>query len=772
MSASAEHDPARAAMSPAQAAWLKTLVAQARGPLRRASAAPVLGGAFLIAQAWLLARVIERAVVDGAGLSALAPWLAAIAGLVLVRVLITRWGEVAGAHAAEAIKRALRDALFAQQLARPPQWSRQASSGELAASMVDQVDALEGYVARYLPARNAVAILPLAFCAFLMPVDWVVGLLLLITAPLIPLFMALVGWGAQSASQRHMQAIARLSGIFADRLRGLTTLRLYGRAQAEADTVSTASEDLRKRTMSVLRIAFLSSAVLEFFAALGVAGVALYVGLSYLDMIAVPGTTMALQAGLFCLLMAPEVYQPLRQFAAHYHDGEAAKAAVTVIAQTFDELPQMAAKTTSADAAQDANADAQTTPGSPTSQATNRQQTNKQEVARQRTSRQSALAQGTGSHHALLADADGGSHTLPCSLDVQGLDIVRLVRSTPDHAQAALRDAGHSLGGDQIAHHTELVLQDLRFSIERGEHVALVGESGAGKSTLIEALAGLGSSPRRILLDGIALADWPNAPLRQRIACLGQRAHLFHGSIADNIRLGRRDASDAEVLTAARLACVTDFAEGLPEGLNTQIGTRGHGLSGGERQRVALARIFLRDPGLILLDEPTASLDAQTEARVMDAILTFAQGRTLLIATHADAVAQRMGRTLKIVEGRVIAGPHKGEASNPGSANAGSGTTSSANARSVDAWPETRNVASADQEVDRDAASLISASLPGGAAASIATDCLDPHGPLTVSSPVATTRVRSARAETDLSAPTSKDDEVITASKLSPGAPR
>jgi ATP-binding cassette subfamily C protein CydD len=628
MSAAAEHDPARTAMSPAQAVWLKTLTAQARGPLRRASAAPVLSGAFLIAQAWLLARVIERAVVDGAGLGVLAPWLGAIAGLVVVRALITRWGENAGAQAAEAIKHSVRDALFAQQLARPPQWSRQASSGELAASMVDQVDALEGYVARYLPARNAVAILPLAFCAFLMPVDWVVGLLLLITAPLIPLFMALVGWGAQSASQRHMQAIARLSGIFADRLRGLTTLRLYGRAQAEADTVSEASEDLRKRTMSVLRIAFLSSAVLEFFAALGVAGVALYVGLSYLDMVAVPGTTMVLQAGVFCLLMAPEVYQPLRQFAAHYHDGEAAKAAVTVIAQTFDDLPAM-----------------------------------------ERASG-SLRGEGAGDDAAAIVPAAGGRTPMgttrqppqasiahPCALEVRGLDIVRLARTTPDDAREPLADAVPSqTAALPDGHRADLVLQDLRFSLRRGEHVALVGESGAGKSTLIEALAGLGSSPTRILLDGVALADWGNPPLRQRIACLGQRAHLFHGSIADNIRLGRRDASNEDVEAAARLACVTDFAMRLPEGLDTQIGTRGHGLSGGERQRVALARIFLRDPGLILLDEPTASLDPDTEARVMEAILKFARGRTLLIATHSEAVARRMQRSLRIADKRVVEG--------------------------------------------------------------------------------------------------------------------
>jgi ATP-binding cassette subfamily C protein CydD len=635
MSAMAEHDPARAAITPAQAAWLKTLVAQARGPLRRASAAPVAGGVLLIAQAWLLARVIERAVVDGEGLAVLAPCLAAIAGLVLLRALITRWGEVAGAQAAEAIKLSLREALFAQQLARPPQWSRQTASGELAASMVEQVDALEGYVARYLPARNAVAMLPLAFCAFLMPVDWVVGTLLLITAPLIPLFMALVGWGAQSASQRHMHAIARLSGIFADRLRGLTTLRLYGRAQAEADTVSRASEDLRKRTMSVLRIAFLSSAVLEFFAALGVAGVALYVGLSYLDMIAVPGTTMALRAGLFCLLMAPEVYQPLRQFAAHYHDGEAAKAAVTVIAETFDALPEMGAARASV--AADAQHD-------------DRRKT-MQEHAGERDVRPLTV-DGAGRRAERTTANASAVRAVAATLDVRGLDIVRLVRATPDHARLA-SNGTPALGQAPDGHRTELVLQDLRFSLARGEHVALVGESGAGKSTLIEALAGVGHSPSRILLDGVALAEWENAPLRQRVACLGQRPHLFHGSIADNIRLGRRDATDADVLAAAQRACVTDFAHRLPDGLDTQIGTRGHGLSGGERQRVALARIFLRDPGLILLDEPTASLDAETEARVLDAIVTFARGRTLLIATHSEPVAKRMQRTLKIVGTRV-----------------------------------------------------------------------------------------------------------------------
>ena len=154
--------------------------------------------------------------------------------------------------------------------------------------------------------------------------------------------MALVGWGAQGASRRHLRAFARLSGFFADRLRGLSTLKLYGRAEAEAESVAAASDALRQRTLSVLRIAFLSSAVLEFFAALGVAGVAVYIGLTYLGFLDLRWSVLTLQAGMFCLLMAPEVYAPLRQFAAHYHDRAAALAAVTQIDAVFDGLPDVA----------------------------------------------------------------------------------------------------------------------------------------------------------------------------------------------------------------------------------------------------------------------------------------------------------------------------------------------------------------------------------------------------------------------------------------------
>ncbi|CAB3828448.1 ATP-binding/permease protein CydD [Achromobacter aegrifaciens] len=583
---SLEHDPSATLNKPPreQSRWLMALAKTARLPLMLAGAAPLVSGALLVVQAWLLASVLDAAIVRQAPRQELLGDILAIAGLMLVRACITWAGERAGADAAERIKRHVRLSLFRRLVQKGPYWSRGQASGELASAVVDQVEALDGFFAKYLPAMAAAAMLPVAFSVVLLPMDVIAGLVLLITAPLIPLFMALVGWGAQGASRRHLRAFARLSGFFADRLRGLSTLKLYGRAEAEAESVVAASDALRQRTMSVLRIAFLSSAVLEFFAALGVAGVAVYIGLTYLGFLDLRWSPLTLQAGLFCLLMAPEVYAPLRQFAAHYHDRAAALAAVSQISLLFDGLPQ------AGDAATDG------APGA------------------------GKAAAGPGR----VSESRGAG----AALAIAGLNL-----DAPGRSQAVLADAG--------------------LTLAPGEHAALMGPSGIGKSSLIEAIARLRPFQGDIRIDGVPLPDWGEAALRQRVALIGQKPQLLTGSIADNIRLGRPEASDAEVQAAARRACVLEFAEALPQGLATQLGGRGHGLSGGQAQRVALARLFLRDPGLILLDEPTAHLDEGTQARVLDAILEFSAGRTLLLATHAPAVAARLGRTLQVVGGKV-----------------------------------------------------------------------------------------------------------------------
>lgn len=568
--------PEAAKLAREQSRWLSAQARLPRLPLIVAVGAPLLGGVLLLVQAWLLARVLDAAIVSQAPRSALLGDIAVIVVLMLGRAGLAWASERAGAHAAESIKQRIRLALFDRLVGRGPAWSRARVSGELASAIVDQVEALDGFFSRYLPAAVSAAILPLAFAVVLLPFDWIAGLLLLVTAPLIPLFMALVGWGAEAASRRHVRAFARLSGFFADRLRGLATLKLYGRAQAEASSVAMASEAVRKRTLSVLRIAFLSSAVLEFFAALGVAGMAVYFGLSYLGFLDVRATPLTLQVGFFCLLMAPETYAPLRQFAAHYHDRAAARAAAAQIAASFEGLPDTSAP--------------------------------------------------FGDTHVTAASADTCAEGVAVS--VRGLSIQAPGRTSPvmDHASLAL---------------------------SAGEHVALMGPSGSGKTTLLEVLSRLRPCAGHIMLDDVPLAEWDEALLRERVALIGQRPFLFAASIADNIRLGRPQATDEQVLEAARRACVMTFAAPLREGLDTMLGPRGRGLSGGQAQRVALARLFLRDPGLILLDEPTASLDETTQSQVLDEILAFARGRTLLLATHASAVAQRLPRTVTLIDGKL-----------------------------------------------------------------------------------------------------------------------
>ena len=573
---SIEHDPARVTtrLGAAEMAWLKAQQKAGGVWLRLAIAVPLVAGLFTVAQAYLLATIIDRALVFHAPAGGEGRLVLLLVAIIAARAGLAYCGERFGSRASEDVKQSIRASLQASIMARSPEWLRERSSGVLASQLVDGVEALDGYFARFMPAMIAAAVLPLAFAVGLMPIDVVIGALFLVTAPLIPLFMALVGWGAEAASRRHLTALTRLSGLFADRLRGILVLKLFGRADDEVERVKAASDDVARRTLQVLRIAFLSSAVLEFFAAIGVAGVALYVGLTYLGMIDLRGSALGLKAGLFCLLMAPEVYMPLRILAAHYHDRAAAKAAVADFAALLAE---------------------------PASDAI---------VARTRPLPEGALSVSIG-HLTLTAGARG------------------------------------------------TILDDVSLEIPAGARVAILGPSGIGKSSLIEAIARLRSGTGTIDIGGVPLASIEETALRRHVALLGQRPRLFHGTIADNIRLARPGASEAEIRRAADWALVGDFADRTPDGLETAVGERGRGVSGGEAHRVALARIFLRTPGLVLLDEPTAHLDAATEARIIEAILDFADGRTLIIATHSQAVARRMDRIYRIAGGRLLPVPHR-----------------------------------------------------------------------------------------------------------------
>jgi ATP-binding cassette subfamily C protein CydD len=486
---------------------------------------------------------------------------------------------------------ALQPVLFEGLLRLGPEWSRQRVSGELAGTLIEQIEILDGFFVRYVPSVIAALFLPLAFGVALLPVDWIVALILLVTAPLIPVFMALVGWGAEAASRRHQLALTRLSGFFADRLRGAFTLKLFGREQAEIQTVRAASDSLSKKTMAVLRIAFVSSAVLELFAALGVASVALYVGLTYLGYLNLRATALTLPLGLFCLLLTPEVYGPLRQFAANYHDRAAARAAVGHMATVFGALPAVE--------------DLMNRPIGPTS---------------------TPPPMLTPSIQRTQSAASA-----PCIVRVQGLTV-----------RAFGREAA--------------VLKDVSFCLAAGDKVALMGPSGAGKTTLLETLMGLRAVSDGVVdINGCNVFSRQDAEWRKKTVLIGQRAFFLPASIADNLRLANARATDQALFQALKWSCAEGFVGALPLGLATRLGVNGYGLSGGQLHRLALARLFLTNPDLVLLDEPTAHLDATMRDRLMASILRFAQGRTLIVATHDSDVAARLDRVLSVRDHTVLA---------------------------------------------------------------------------------------------------------------------
>ncbi|SDG52780.1 thiol reductant ABC exporter subunit CydD [Pelagibacterium luteolum] len=542
--------------------------------LTLAIAAPLLSGVLLVAYAALLSQVLGRAIEGNESLPTLLPMIIGMIVIVATRAALGTLGEWAGQIGAERIKASLRGEMFERLLTHRHGLGIRPASGAISAALVDQVEGLENFFAKYIPAMIAAAVLPVAFAVLLFPVDWVVALLFLLTAPLIPVFMALAGLGAQAATDRQATALSRLSAHFADRLRGLTTLKLFGREADATRDVHTASEALRTRTNAVLRIAFLSSAILEFFAALGVAGVALYVGLTYLGFLTIHAE-LTLVAGLFALIMAPEVYNPLRQLAAHYHDRASAKSALSEIERQIGAL--------------------------------------------------------------IVSDLTPSGNQSPLSPD-EPLKIKDLHVTSQDG---------------------QIVLDNLDLIVAPGETVAIMGPSGVGKSTLARATLRLLPSNGDIFYRGISLGDWPEAELRRSTTYIAQKPGIFAGTIFDNIAFANPDAEAIDIKRAADLAHVSDFTRMLPDGLQTYVGEGGMGLSGGQIQRVGLARLFLTAPDLVILDEPTAHLDPETEALVLDNIFAFAEGRALVILTHADAVSRRADRILRMAGGKLIRTPHR-----------------------------------------------------------------------------------------------------------------
>ena len=547
------------------AGWLKTQSKTVRKPILFAAMAGIANGLGVIAQSALLAFILQALVIDKLSWTSLMMQFIALAVIFMLRsgcvYLHQTWGFEAGAQ----VRTSVRQQMFDKFLTLGPAAIKQRQSGELAVVTLEQVDALENYFSRYLPQQMIVGVLPIIMIGVVMPVNWVVGLIFLATGPLVPVFMALVGMGAASANRSQFLAMARMSGYFLDRLQGLTTLKLFGQATQELVNINKIADGFREKTMAVLRIAFLSSAVLEFFSAVAVALVAVYVGLGLLGLVHFgPAVHISLSEALFVLLLAPEFFMPLRQLAINYHDRAAALGATDAILNILE---------------------------------------------------QDAEVLETGDSH-------------PGSTDL--IEFINVSKS---------------YGKRQV-------LTGINLRIATGEKIALVGESGAGKTTFLNLLLGFEAPTEgRVVLDGQTV-DRDYAA--KAIAWVGQNAYIFHGSIKDNIALADPDAPEQSIISAAEAAGVTEFSAQLPEGLLTQIGERGYGLSGGQVQRIALARAFLKNADIVLLDEPTANLDAANKTLLLNVIDRLFIDKTLVIASHDPDVIKRMNRRIELQQGRVV----------------------------------------------------------------------------------------------------------------------
>ncbi|WP_326644764.1 thiol reductant ABC exporter subunit CydD [Nonomuraea fuscirosea] len=556
-------------------------------------AAALLAGLLVLVQAELLAGVLSGRFTAAA--------LAVLAMVVGARALLAWTQGIFGGRTATGVKSALRHRLLERLRELGPARLAAHRSGELVTLAGRGLDRLDDYLTGYLPSIAVAAVVPIAVLVRLFAADLGSAVIVLITLPLIPIFGALVGMTTKAVTERQYLALSRLGGHFLDVVRGLPTLRAFGRARYQATVIKEIADAHRGATMRTLRVAFLSSLVLELCASLSLALVAVPIGLRLL------GGSLDLTTALLVLLLAPEAYLPLRAMGTRFHASmegvAAADAAFAVLDRTSDEpAPGTGASAADPDPGTSASA----------------------------------------------SDPDPGSGVPASDPDLRagGAPGVRL-EGTPE---IRLENVTVRYPGRDVP-----ALRDVSLTIGAGERVALVGESGGGKSTLLHLVLGFVSpSEGRVLVDGVDLRELDLTRWRARLAFVAQRPHLFATSVADNIRLGAPSASLDEVRRAAG-AAHADFVVDLPEGFDTVLGERGTNLSAGQRQRIALARAFCRPAAsVLLLDEPTARLDGRSEAAVVAGTAELSRGRTAIIVAHRPAMIDLADRVIRVHAGHIV----------------------------------------------------------------------------------------------------------------------
>ena len=549
--------------------WLRAQQEPIKKLMRANIVLATLSALILVAQTYFLATLLDKLIMQNVPRDELIPYfLGLIIGFGL-RAIILWAREKIGFQSGQLLRNHIRQKILDKIHLVGPATINQKPAGSWASIMLEQVENLHNFYARFLPQQSLSAIVPVVILIAVFPLNWAAGLILMITAPLVPLFMIIVGIAAADNSQKNMDTLSRLSAQFLDRLRGLETLRLFNRTSEQTEHIENATEDFRETTMDVLKLAFLSSAVLEFFTSISIALMAVYFGFSYLGQIefGTYNAPLTLFTGFFCLILAPEFYQPLRDLGAYYHDRAAGIGAADAIVDFLES-------------------------------------------------------------DYLTVHQNEKTISLESAVEISAENLV--VLSTQGSA----------------------LTKPLNFQIPANHNVALVGQSGAGKTSLMNVILGFLPYEGSLKINDQELRESNLADWRKHIAWVGQNPLLLQGTIKENLLLGDVQANDEEINQALMCSQAKEFTDKL--GLYHEIKDGGLGVSVGQAQRLAIARALLRKGDLLLLDEPTASLDAQSENLVLHALNEASQHQTTLMITHRIEDLKQCDQIFVMQRGEIV----------------------------------------------------------------------------------------------------------------------
>ena len=528
------------------------------------------GGLLAIAQAWSLTEIIAGVFLDGKTLTDVQPVLTVLFLVILLRSASGFFMEFSAGKVAFHVKRFLRTRLIQTLLKIGPAYLEGEKSGELTSSVMEGIEALDPYFNQYLPQLALAALIPFVMLLVVFPIDLLTGVIFLLTAPLIPFFMILIGKTVDHFTHRQWVMLTRMSNHFLDTIQGLVTLKTLGISMERESEIAEVSNAYRIATLNVLRLAFLSSFVLELVSTISTAIVAVQIGLRLLY------DSVSFREAFLILLIAPEFYLPLRTLGMRFHAGASGMSAFRRITEILN-LPLPVEKPVIH------------TP-------------------------------------AFNFWNDKSSNELVLN-------------------QVTFKYPGRSF----------YALEDVSLKISSGERIAIVGQSGGGKSTILKLLLRfIDPTAGKIMVNNLPFSEIPVAVWRSQIAWVPQTPVIFHGSVADNIRLGKTGALQSEVIWAARQALLDDFIKTLPDGYDTFIGEQGTRLSSGQVQRIALARAFIKDAPILFMDEPTAHLDPEQEEILKEAVYRLFTRRTSVIIAHRIPTVVHSDKIIVLDHGKIV----------------------------------------------------------------------------------------------------------------------